>query len=69
MNTKQAYEPGSRRRVLPAVRNTATNLVSLGAHLAGSLLAAVCNWALLESLPEGDQPGWAGVYQDARSGR
>ena len=69
MNTKQAHEPGSRRRVLPSVRKTATSLVSLGAHVAGSVLAAVCNWALVESLPEGDRPGLAGVYHDTSSGR
>ncbi|MET0410624.1 MAG: hypothetical protein ABW217_04985 [Polyangiaceae bacterium] len=69
MNTKQACEPGSRRSVLPSVRNTATRLVSLGAHVAGSLLAAVCNWALVESLPEGDRPGLAGVYHETHSGR
>jgi hypothetical protein len=69
MNTKQTCEPESRRRVLPSVRNTATHIVSLGAHVAGSLLAAVCNWALVESLPEGDMPGLAGVYHDTSSGR
>jgi hypothetical protein len=68
MNAKQACQPGSRRRVLPSVRNTATSLISLGAHVAGSLLAAVCNWALVESLPEGDRPGLAGAYHETRSG-
>jgi hypothetical protein len=68
MNTKQTCEPEPRPRVL-SVRNTATRLVSFGAHVAGSLLAAVCNWALVESLPEGDRPGLAGVYHDTSSGR
>lgn len=68
MNSKQAHEPGAPRGiVLPAVRNTATRIVSLGAHVAGSLLAAVCNWALVESMPEGDRPG-LGTLHETRSG-
>ena len=53
--------------MLPYVRNTATRLVSLGAHVAGSLLAAVCNWALVESISEGDRPERLSVY-DTRAG-
>lgn len=69
MNTKQSRQPGAPRpSVLPSVRNTATRLVSLGAHVAGSLLAAVCNWALVESMPDGNRADLGTLYHETRSG-
>ncbi len=69
MKTNQLDEPGSaaRRNVLPCVRNTATRLVTLGAHIAGSVLAAACNWALVETWSEGERSE-RGQYHDAHFG-